>query len=149
MDDTKKEETSLSDLSIPQMTFIASFIKCRGNVTKACKEAEMPRSTFYLWKKNEPLFVQALDEAKEALEETLFEQVYEFGFGGDITAAIFSLKALNREKYDDAFARQKYLLERGATPYDAPLVQSRIVLVRESEPERLKSKESELHSLEN
>lgn len=150
MDNNKKDDVVISDLPIAQITFITALIKARGNVSKACKAAEMPRSTYYLWMKNDERFVNALQEAKETLEEELFEQVYGFGFNGDITAAIFSLKSLNREKYDDAFARQKYLLEKGATPYDAPLVQSRIILVREPEPERLqKSKESELHGFEN
>jgi hypothetical protein len=144
MDNTKKEEISLSDLPIPQMTFIAAYIKCRGNVSKACKEVEMPRSTFYLWKKNDAEFLNALEEAKETLEETLFEQVYEFGFEGDITAAIFSLKALNREKYDDAFARQKYLLSQGAKVDGqgniAPAPQ--IVLVRADDPVKTHSEQS-------
>jgi hypothetical protein len=143
----KKEDTSKEELSLSKITFIAAFIASRGNVSKACQTAQMARSTYYLWKRTDLDFVQQLQEAKEELEEYLFEKVYEFGVDGDITAAIFSLKSLNREKYDDAFARQKYILDRGATPHDAPLVQSRIVIVRDSEPERLKgTKATDLYS---
>lgn len=121
---------------LKQSDFIAAYITCRGNVSKACKEIDLERSTFYWWKKNDEAFLERLEEAKQDLEDTLFEKVYEFGFDGDITAAIFTLKSLNREKYDDAFARQKYLLNQGAKVdgYGNVAQPPQIVLVRDEEP---------------
>jgi hypothetical protein len=93
--------------------FIQELAK-RGNISEACRVAGLPRSTVYEWRDSFPLFKQRWDDTliqvKEALEAEVYRRAKE---GVDAyqegklvrkysdTLAIFLLKAMDREKYQD------------------------------------------------
>jgi hypothetical protein len=75
-----------------------------------------------------------MKRAIKELEETLFEAACNHGFDGDSTLLIFSLKALNRARFDDRFIAQKYAMAKGLNPDGSQPVRIVPVLVREPEP---------------
>lgn len=58
---------------------IEALKSCHGIVTDACRKADVPRSTFYVWLKDDPDFKAAyddtLEEAIDFVEGKLFEKV--------------------------------------------------------------------------
>jgi hypothetical protein len=64
----KQKERALNALS-----------KSLGVVSEACKVANMPRSTFYLWIENDPEFAKAVEDIREEsidfVESKLFERI--------------------------------------------------------------------------
>lgn len=69
-----------------------------GVVSTACKEAEVPRSTFYKWLKDDEEFKKSVEELQEVavdtVESALFGQIRK----GDTTAMIFYLKTKGKKR---------------------------------------------------
>ena len=80
--------------------FLAAFESC-GSVSRACKAAEINRSTHYEWLESDPEYVQAFDEAKENCGEELEAVARERAVKGSDTLLIFLLKGCMPEKYKD------------------------------------------------
>jgi hypothetical protein len=97
--------------------FLASFAQ-HGIVSRACRDADIDRSTVYLWKEHDAAFLvrynQALEEAKDAIREEVRrraqdgwdEDVYQLGkYAGTVhkysdTLLIFHAKMLMPEYRD-------------------------------------------------
>lgn len=64
-----------------QLKFINAYVSNYCNVAKACRKADVPRSTYYEWCNRSDTFSQAVEQAKEALkdrwEDEINRQVFE------------------------------------------------------------------------
>jgi hypothetical protein len=69
-----------------------------GIVSRACKDANINRSTHYDWMENDPEYSKAVNEISEiaidAVESELFKQIKE----GNVTAIIFYLKTKGKKR---------------------------------------------------
>jgi hypothetical protein len=67
------------------------------NITRACKELDINRSTFYRWL-DDPDFTQSVQDAREEkidyIESQLLKKIEE----GDTTSIIFALKTLGKSR---------------------------------------------------
>lgn len=119
---------------VKQLAFIEAFVARRGNVMAACELADVSRTQYYEWRSRDPNFKRLMKRAMKQLEETLFEAACNHGFDGDSTLLIFSLKALNRARFDDRFIAQKYAMSKGLNPDGSQPAQIRAILVKDVEP---------------
>lgn len=132
-----------------QLAFIEAYVQRRGNVMGACEQASISRAQYYTWKSKDPNFKRLMKRAMKQLEETLFEAACNHGFDGDATLLIFSLKALNRARFDDRFIAQKYAMAKGLNPDGSQPVRIVPVLVAEPEPWTLNNSTGENESKEH
>jgi len=91
---------------------IEGLKKFRGIITSACEYANLDRQTFYNYKKEDPLFAQAVEESQEEaldfVEGKLFEKINGVGIisqDGEVynqppsdTAIIFYLKTKGKKR---------------------------------------------------
>lgn len=74
--------------------FLIEYERASWNISEACRETGIGRSTYYRWLRSSPQFSEAIDEAKEAqvdrAESALFKKIE----AGDTTAIIFTLKTI-------------------------------------------------------
>jgi hypothetical protein len=68
------------------------------NVTTACSEIGIDRSTYYRWLQNDPAFSQAVQEAREEKLDFIEDQLLGKIAEGDTTAIIFALKTLAKHR---------------------------------------------------
>ena len=119
-----------------QTAFLEALVARRGNVTGACETSDVSKSQVYQWLKKDAKFKKRYADTRKQLEEFLFETVCNLGIDeGDTTALIFSLKALNRARFDDAYARQERMLEKGQQPLGTVATPIHVELVRGPGPE--------------
>lgn len=114
--------------------FLNALFARRGNITAACEMVGISRAIVHQWKKIDPEFIRAYKYVRRRIEQHLFEQAQNLGEQGDSTLLIFSLKALNRRKFDDKFAQMLYQEKKGILDPDNAVVPVRPVLVRGEEP---------------
>jgi hypothetical protein len=100
------------------------------------------RRTVYDWREKDAKFAEAFEEAYKQIEEDLFEQVLGYAHAENLMAAIFSLKALNREKYDDQIAKLKWLKSNEMEDPDAPKP-TQVYFVREPAPHEQDAEDAE------
>jgi hypothetical protein len=117
-----------------QTAFLEALVARKGNISAACLLADISRAQVYEWKERDPEFLKLYKQTRKQLEEFLFEKACEHGEMGDSTLLIFSLKALNRARFDDQFIKQKYAMDRGAQPDGSASRPITIVLSGEEEP---------------
>ena len=85
---------------------LSAFKKC-ASVTKACEIADISRSSFYEWLKEDPEFKAAYEAAREeAIQVLEDEAIKRATIGGSDTLLIFLLKAARPQKYRD-YVRQE------------------------------------------
>jgi len=69
-----------------------------GNVSIACKKANINRGTHYLWLQQDEVYREAIEEIKEEatdfVEDKLFKKINE----GDTTSIIFYLKSKGKHR---------------------------------------------------
>lgn len=94
---------------------LAAYAKHAGQVTRSCREVGMSRETFYDWKKNDPDFAERLEVVLEEEEARWVKVLDKNAKAGDSGAAMFMLKAINPERYDERVRLRKYEKERAAT----------------------------------
>jgi hypothetical protein len=68
------------------------------NVTTACREIGIDRSTYYRWLENDPSFSQAVQEARDEKLDFIEDQLLGKIAEGDTTAIIFALKTLAKHR---------------------------------------------------
>lgn len=71
------------------------------NVSRACKEARVPRSTAYHAREEDAKFRQAWDEAIDDGVDVLEQEARRRALTGSDTLMIFLLKAYRRERFGD------------------------------------------------
>ena len=83
-----------------QKKFLEAYEKAFGNLTQACKAADINRGTYYSWRNNDPAFCERM----AAMEpEEMFVDFAEHALakkiqGGDTTAIIFALKTKGKKR---------------------------------------------------
>lgn len=83
---------------VRKKVFLDVFKKNLGIITHACDAADIDRSTFYRWQREDMEFAAALTEIDDCqidvLETALFQRVER----GDTTAIIFGLKCKGKKR---------------------------------------------------
>ena len=78
--------------------FLKTFKKALGNITVACNNFDIERTTFYDWYNNDPDFRAKADAVKEIrkdfIESALDKRIQE----GDTTAIIFAAKTQCKDR---------------------------------------------------
>lgn len=78
--------------------FIQAFQKSFGNISKACEKIGVSRQTYYDWRNDDPMFLEAVknvkDGAVDMAETALLKQITE----GNTTAIIFYLKTQAKDR---------------------------------------------------
>jgi len=79
-------------------TFLLILEKTAGNISQACRQANLDRKTIYRWMESDPDFKSRVQDIQEALldfaESQLLKQIRE----GNITAIIFYLKTRGKSR---------------------------------------------------
>ena len=76
--------------------FIEAF-KLNNNITQACKEAHIGRTTFYRWNKQKT-FKEKLDQAVEGLKDQIENKLIEKALKGDNACLIFFCKTKMKDR---------------------------------------------------
>ena len=106
-------------LHIKKRKFLAAFCQC-GRVVKASKETGVHFTSHYLWLRNDKVYADAFEGAKQIAADHFEDEIYRRGFEGydkpvtyqgeikdhykdySDVLAIFALKGLRPEKYRDS-----------------------------------------------
>ena len=96
MKDNEKKQRNTT--IIKKRAFIEQFRKSLGNITMACKSAEIDRSTYYRWLDEDQAFAEMVadvnEESIDFAESSLMKQIN----SGDTTATIFYLKTKGKKR---------------------------------------------------
>lgn len=88
---------SKDKLNDKQRLFLKIYQKNMGVVAKACREANIARTTFYDWRKNEEFAAECKmldEEVIDFAENALYRKIAD----GDTTSIIFFLKTKGRHR---------------------------------------------------
>jgi hypothetical protein len=97
---------------------------------KACEIADIARTTFYEWIKDDPEFKAAYEAAREEAVQVLEDEaIRRATIGGSDTLLIFLLKAARPQKYRD------YVRQEVTGPNGAGLVPTRVEIVSVPAPD--------------
>ena len=97
---TTLQRTKKDDLSLKKKAFILAYEKMFGNITATAQKVGVARSQVYVWLKEDPLFLEALQNTqpveflKDIAEIGLVKRIQE----GDTTAIIFTLKSKAKDR---------------------------------------------------
>lgn len=84
--------------SSDKIRFLESLLNCKGIVSYACAQSNVPRTTVYNWRNNDPDFRQQMDEIGEVqcdfVEKNLLDRISE----GDVRATIFYLEKKGKNR---------------------------------------------------
>lgn len=78
--------------------FIKSFLANGFNISKACEESKVGRTTYYDWMDNDKEFADAIEEAQEKLIDSVEDALYGKILDGDTTSIIFFLKTKAKKR---------------------------------------------------
>jgi|TARA_Y100000310_G_scaffold90528_3_gene87831 ACT domain-containing protein len=78
--------------------FIDAFHNKAGNITEACKAANINRSSYYDWLEMDDKFKNAVDEVKETLLDFTESKLMENIQNNDTKAIIFKLKCHGKKR---------------------------------------------------
>lgn len=121
---------------VRQEAFIAEYVVQYGNKAEAARRLGIPYSTVMKWLKDEK-FMERLQMAEEQLFDELQASAFNRAGTSSDVLAIFMLKKMKPELYDDKVRQMKYAKEQGVQDQDRTTVV--VELVRGEEPERLKT----------
>jgi len=90
--------TTRQNMTLKKRRMLAALEQCVCIVSRAAKEAGIPRQTHYYWMDNDPKYRQAVIDlenvALDFAESCLFDQMRE----GSVPAAIFLLKTRGKKR---------------------------------------------------
>lgn len=72
--------------------FFEAYRQSLGNISEACKNSNVKRATFYLWKKNDQDFLQKIEEIEEEQFDFVQSKLLEQIDYGNVQAIMFYLK---------------------------------------------------------
>ena len=80
--------------------FHGAFIKTFGNVTQSCMAAEVHRTTYYDWRKNDPEFLKIIDseDVAEAQKDMIESKLNKLAVTEDRTILIFLAKTKCKDR---------------------------------------------------
>ncbi len=91
-------DTLLNELDAPKKRVIEALILSKGIITPACEAAQVPRSTFYHWMKNDETFKAAVEDVQEVAIDFVEGILYILIESRDTTAVIFYLKTRAKKR---------------------------------------------------
>lgn len=77
---------------------LAALEASLGVVTQACRKAEVSKSQFYKWLKEDPEFKEAVDDVEDIALDFVESQLYRQIQESNTTATIFYLKTKGRSR---------------------------------------------------
>ena len=77
-----------------------AFVRC-GNLRAAARAAKIDHTTHFKWKKTDPCYAAAFEEARELAAQHLEDEAVRRALGGSDVLLIFLLKGFMPEKYKD------------------------------------------------
>lgn len=92
------EKTNDTKTAIKKKLFLEAYESKDGNVSSACKVAEIARCTYYRWIDEDPEFKQAAEDAWEAVIDRVETNLMDNIQSKDTTAQIFFLKTKGRNR---------------------------------------------------
>tara|TARA_R100001530_G_C4288769_1_gene147467 strand:+ start:161 stop:532 length:372 start_codon:yes stop_codon:yes gene_type:complete len=82
--------------------FLETFVKKGCHISKTCKAANVGRRTYYEWLAADEEFVDAVDDARESLNDDTEDALMTAINDGNVAAIIFRLKTKCRDRgYDE------------------------------------------------
>ena len=96
-----------------QRAWIDAYKANLFNVTTACSEIGIDRSTYYRWLENELSFSQAVQGAREEKLDFIEDQLLGKIAEGDTTAIIFALKTLAKHR---GYVERQEIITQGNPP---------------------------------
>ena len=97
-----KESNRTKRTKKDKKSFLEIFAKKDCHISKTCIAAKIGRRTYYEWLDADEDFKQAVDDVKESLKDDTEEYLLEACKAGNVTAIIFRLKTICKERgYDE------------------------------------------------
>lgn len=118
--------------------------KKSGNISEACKAANLGRATYYRWLNNDPEFAQACQDIKESIIDLAESQLYQEIKNSNLTAIIFYLKCQAKHRgYSEHHSapdaeERKILTEYAAGTIDAIQAGTRYAMIGRPLPDVLR-----------
>jgi hypothetical protein len=95
--DKGRATNTAKSLSTKQL-WLEAFIKCGGNITRACQKANVGRSTVYLWQEADPEIKQAISDVRESWLDLAEEKLVKNIKAGREISLIFFLKCQGKKR---------------------------------------------------
>ena len=96
--DSKRTKRTKND----KKRFLETFVKKDCHISKTCKAAKIGRRTYYEWLDADEEFVDAVDDARESLNDDTEDALMTAINDGNVAAIIFRLKTKCRDRgYDE------------------------------------------------
>ena len=89
---------SLQGRRVRQTLFVHAYLVCNFNASKACQKVNVPYSSFLSWCRNEPHFLELMQEMMEHKKNFLEDALFKLIKRGDGPATIFANKTLNKDR---------------------------------------------------
>tara|TARA_R100001440_G_C2521188_1_gene118902 strand:+ start:3354 stop:3734 length:381 start_codon:yes stop_codon:yes gene_type:complete len=95
---TKSTKIMNKSRHIKKETILKALENSLGVVTVACKQADIPRSTYYKWLKEDEEFAQAVKEIENIALDFAESQLHTQMKDGSTSATIFYLKTKGKKR---------------------------------------------------
>ena len=86
------------ELSIKQRRMLVSLKDTLDNVVKACKMANIARSTHYEWLHSSDIYKKEVEDVREGLLDKVESALLDNVFTGNVVAQIFYLKTKGKDR---------------------------------------------------
>ena len=101
---------------IKKETILQALENSLGVVTIACKQADVPRSTYYKWLKEDEEFAKAVKEIENIALDFAESQLHSQMRDGNTSATIFYLKTKGKKR--GYIERQELDVNSGENPFN-------------------------------
>ena len=88
-----RETNKVDKTALKKIAAVEAWRETRGHITNTCRVAEVGRTTYYEWLKDDENFAQAIEDAEAELNDDVREVLVHKAGDGDMTATIFYLKS--------------------------------------------------------
>tara|TARA_Y100001937_G_scaffold124774_1_gene190163 strand:- start:356 stop:709 length:354 start_codon:yes stop_codon:yes gene_type:complete len=101
---------------IKKQAMLQALEKSLGVVTVACKQSDIPRSTYYKWLKEDQEFAKAVKEIENIALDFAESQLHSQMRDGNTSATIFYLKTKGKKR--GYVERQELDVNNGENPFN-------------------------------
>ena len=101
---------------IKKQAMLQALEKSLGVVTVACKQSDIPRSTYYKWLKEDQEFAKAVKEIENIALDFAESQLHSQMRDGNTSATIFYLKTKGKKR--GYVERQEIDVNNGENPFN-------------------------------
>lgn len=96
--DTKLILSNEDQLSYKQINFLRVYDSVLCNISLACQQCHINRSTYYYWLKESEVFKQNINEIREGLIDFAESKLMQEVRSGNTTAILFFLKTQGKDR---------------------------------------------------